>query len=292
LTTNGGDPDPDTWGLSSAPTKLISTFAYTTPQATTCASASPCNVGPILAPPNISSDNDHNLWVFFGTGRFLNNGDKTNPDIQHYFGVKDCIPTGGCSDQTVERNTLFNSSGVTVCTSCASDQNVSYDSGATYTGGFSTGVSTLLNNVQNADGWFTTLPLTRERNLSTGTVVGGTVFFTTFVPTSDICKASGDGYLYALYYQTGTAYTQSAIGESAVGTNTVANRSISLGAGLPSQMAIQLGAQGAGADGTVSSSGCTSGMTGFIQASTGALGQLCGSTAGPAWSRMVAWRDI
>lgn len=292
LTTNGGDPDPDTWGLSSAPTKLISTFAYTTPQATTCTSASPCNVGPVLVAPALSTDDNHNLWVFFGTGRFLSNVDKTNQDIQHYFGVKDCVVTGGCSDQTVERNNLYNVSGVTVCTSCAAGANVSTDGGATYTSGFSTGVSSLVDNVLNADGWFTTLPSTRERNLSTATVVGGTVFFTTFVPTSDICKASGDGYLYALYYLTGTAYTQSAIGESAVGSNTIANRSISLGAGLPSQMAIQLGSQGSGTDGTVSSSGCTSGMTGFIQASTGALGQLCGSTAGPAWSRMVAWRDL
>jgi type IV pilus assembly protein PilY1 len=292
LTTDGGDPDPDNWGLSSAPTKLISTFAYTTSQAATCANASPCKLGPALAAPTLSSDDNNNLWVFFGTGRFLNTGDKTNSDIQHYFGVKDCIATGGCSDQTVERNNLQNVSGVTVCTSCASTANVSTDGGATYTGGFSTGVSSLVNNVQNADGWFTTLPTTKERNLSVATILGGTVFFTTFVPTSDICGASGDGHLYALYYLTGTAYTQSSIGETAVGSNTVAGRSISLGAGLPSQMAIQLGAQGSGTDGTVSSAGCTGGLTGFIQASTGALGQICGHAAETAWSRMIAWRDL
>src|SRR5205823_1871083 len=104
LTTNCSSPsvdctNPDIWGITSSgsqvPTALISTFAYTTSQATTCASASPCNVGPITAAPTLTQDDTHNLWLFFGTGRFFSNNDKSNVDIQHFFGVKECIIFAG-----------------------------------------------------------------------------------------------------------------------------------------------------------------------------------------------------
>ena len=116
------------------------------------------------------------------------------------------------------------------------------------------------------------------------------MFFTTFVPSSDVCLGvGGDGFLYALFYLTGTAYTESVIGTVPDGANTNLLRSISLGSGLPSQMAIQLGAQGTGTSGTTSGSGCVGGVTGFIQTSSGALSQVCGKTALSSWSRYITW---
>jgi type IV pilus assembly protein PilY1 len=118
------------------------------------------------------------------------------------------------------------------------------------------------------------------------------VFFTTFIPTTDICQATGTGQLYAVYYLTGGPYTASAIGAVQSGTNTLASKSLSLGQGLPSQMAIQIGAQGSGTSGTASSAGCAGRITGFIQSSTGVLGQTCGSPPGPFLSRLISWRDL
>jgi type IV pilus assembly protein PilY1 len=307
LTTANGNTDPDTWGVASAPTKLISTFAYTAPQATTCASASPCNVGPISTAPVLSQDDTRNIWVFFGTGRFFGSSDKTNTDVQHFFGVKDCIVTGVCTDQSVERNNLFNSSGLVTCSSCASGTNVSTTgSTSSFTIGFSAGGGNLVNNVQNMDGWFTTFnDPTRalltppqptmtlgERSVSTSTLIGGTVFFTTFTPTADICEAAGTGQLYAVFYLTGGPYMQSAIGTTTSGGNTLVKKSLSLGQGLPSQMAMQIGAQGSGGSGTSSSAGCAGSVTGYIQASTGVLGSFCGTPGFSVWSRMVSWRDL
>jgi hypothetical protein len=57
-------------------------------------------------------------------------------------------------------------------------------------------------------------------------------------------------------------------------------------------MAVQLGSEGTGASGTVSGSGCSGRITGFIQASTGVLGQTCGSAAQQFWSRLLSWRDL
>src|SRR5207253_5124156 len=190
LTTNGGDTNPDNWGINTGcsgstrcPSKLISTFAYTTPQATTCTNASPCNVGPITTAPALTQDDTHNLWLFFGTGRFNTSSDKSNTDIQHFLGVKDCIISSGCTNQTVERNNLFNSSNVVTCSSCASGSNVSTTgSTSSFDIAFSAGGGSLVNNIQNMDGWFTTFndPLRTpslmpgERNLSSATLLGGT----------------------------------------------------------------------------------------------------------------------
>src|SRR5207253_1868070 len=106
--------------------------------------------------------------LFFGTGRYYTATDKCtvpiqatidkcNVDIQHFFGVKDCIVSSACTDQTVERNNLFNASNVVTCSSCAADTNVSTTGGTSgFTIGFSAGGGSLVNNVQNGDGWFTT----------------------------------------------------------------------------------------------------------------------------------------
>ena len=302
LTTNGGDTNPDTWGVSTGctgttrcPTKLLSTFAYTTTQATTCTSASPCNVGPVTAAAALTSDNTNNIWVLFGTGRFFSNNDKSNVDIQHYFGVKDSFITAGSPAQTTERNNLFNSSGLVVCSNCSSGGNVSTTGSTT---SFDTGPSSLLAQVLNVDGWFTTFSnppaaLTPgERNLNPGTLVGGTLFFTTFTPVADICTASGTGLLYAVFYQTGGPQKDSALGTTASGSNLLVNKSVSLGQGLPSQAAIQIGAQGSGTSGASSSAGCAGRTTIYIQSSTGVLGQNCGKPALSVWSRIVSWRDL
>src|SRR5207249_4671902 len=60
LTTNDGDINPDNWGIASGTgqslTSLISTFAYSTPKASTCTNNSPCNVGPITTAPTLTQD--------------------------------------------------------------------------------------------------------------------------------------------------------------------------------------------------------------------------------------------
>lgn len=297
LTTNRST-NLDLWGISSGPnrvpTKLLSRFVSSS-SAATCPSNS-CFVGPVTSKAALTSDDNSNVWVFFGSGRFFSNNDKVNQDLQYYFGVKDSFITQGSPAQTVERSNLFDSSNIVVCTVCdpaSAGNNVSIN-GDTTASGFNMTFDSLIQQIQsqNMDGWVTTLLGPRERNLSPGTLIGGTLFFTTFEPVSDICKAAGDGFLYALYYQTGGPYTSSAIGTTTTGGVTTASRSIALGSGLPSQMAVQLGSQGTGASGTVSGSGCSGRITGFIQASTGVLGQTCGQAALEFWSRLLSWRDL
>jgi type IV pilus assembly protein PilY1 len=131
-----------------------------------------------------------------------------------------------------------------------------------------------------------------ERNVTPAIILGGTIFFTTFTPTGDICVAAGTGLLYGVFYQTGGPFSGSAVGESVAGSNTLVNKTLSLGQGMPSQANIHIGAQGTGATGSINSgSGCVGSVTIYSQSSTGALTGVCGKTNNP-WSRMIAWRDL
>src|SRR3989449_10294187 len=283
------------WGLSSGssqvPTVLLATFPCTP---TPCTGTT--NVGPITAGSTVSADDTNSIWVFFGTGRFFTQADKGSTDAQFFFGVKDPVAnTTSCfesSPTSCQRNDLLDVSNVTVCVvgvgSCDTSNQVTGLAGvSTFSG---TGTTSLAGVVANKQGWFVTYPTAGERALSNPTLLGGTVFFTTFIPVNDICIASGNGNLYALFYLTGSAYSQATIGTSRRGA-TVA-KTISLGTGLPSQMAVQIGAQGAGTSRLSSTSGCAGRVTGYIQASTGVLGQLCGQPAFSVWSRMISWRDL
>jgi len=283
------------WGILSGsnrvPTVLLSTFACSP---TPCTGAT--KVGPITAGSTVAADDTNNIWVYFGTGRFFAQADKGNTDAQYFFGVKDPVAnTTSCpetSTNSCQRNDLVDVSNVTVCVvgvgSCNTSNQVTGLTGvSTFSGTSSTSLSGFVANKQ---GWFVTYPVAGERDLSSPTILGGTVFFTTFIPVNDICTASGDGNLYALFYLTGSAYKQSTIGTTSGGANVA--KSLSLGTGLPSQMAVQIGAQGSGGSGASSSAGCAGRVTGYIQASTGVLGSLCGTPALSVWSRMVSWRDM
>lgn len=281
----GGNTTASSWGYNAGsggvPTVLLATFP----------SGGSTLVGPVTAAPTVTADDASKMWVFFGTGRFYSAADKANTDTQYFFGVKDPVAIGACTQSSVtscQKSNLLNVSNVTICVVCTGGTNqVTGVTGVTTFSG--TATTTLEGLVQSMDGWYTTLPTSGERVLSAPTVLGGTVFFTTFIPTTDICSAAGNGNVYALYYKTGSAYKQSVIGTYTSGSNTNVLRSMSLGTGLPSQMAVQIGAQGSGASGSSSGSGCAGRVTGFIQGSTGVLNQFCGKPALSSWSRYVSW---
>ncbi|WP_447974853.1 pilus assembly protein [Nitrospira sp. Kam-Ns4a] len=296
LTTNQGDISLSNWGNSRVPSVLLGTFPAggTTP------------VGPITAAPTAAADDSNHLWVYFGTGRYFSTADKSNLDIQYFFGVKDpCTTDISATCQGAQRNNLLNVSTATICSVCATaGQNVSGVTNpatgtpiTTFDGAGST--TTLQGLVGSMDGWVTDLLPTDtrlaqgERVLSAPTIIGGIVFFTTFIPNTDICSASGNGNLYALFYLTGTAYKESVVGTQASGSITKVLRSISLGQGLPSQVQVHLGDQGTGSLGQAGSganpSGCTGRLYGLVQASNGVTNQFCGKSAATAWSRYLSW---
>lgn len=277
-----------TWGIASGgnriPTEILDTFP---PSGTTF------YMGPIVSAPTVTLDDAGKTWVFFGTGRYFSSADKTNADTQYFFGIKDSVMSGDCaggqtSSTNCHDNDLVNVSSAQVCVvgvgtcGAGTDQVTGVTGVTTFTG---TGTTSLIGLVQSKDGWYTTLPASRERVLVNPTLIGGIAFFPSFTPDNNICAATGSSNLYALFYLTGSAYTESIIGTTASGSNQIVNRSMSLGTGLAAQMAIHLGSQGSGAVG----GGCQGGMGGFINTSSGNIAQTCAKTAFSVRSHYVAW---
>lgn len=193
---------------------------------------------PITAAPSVGIDCEMNRWVFFGTGRFFDRNDANNSDQQTYYGTKEPLDSNGdmtWAEITSRSADLLDVSNAEVFT----DEKVTGVTGVT-------NWDELLDTIRVKKGWFLNFSELKERNLSQATLLGGVLNFTTYVPSLDPCEFEGEGYLYALYYITGTAYYESVIGTLA-GTQGQPEKvlpKLYLGKGVPASPAIFLGGGG------------------------------------------------
>lgn len=264
------DPDPTKWELS----EFIN------------------QVKPLLVGESISKDATNNLWVFFGTGRLWRIEDKTNSDQQKIYGIKDgCWKGGG----TTRLSTVDANNDVTLGasdTACpvtytlgnllnVSSTEVKVATGDTQISGFTTGTvsyQTLISRARAAHGWYSNLTDPAgpsERVISKSVILGGVVLFTTFTPNPDPCSFQGDSNLYALYYETGTAYIKPVIGTTGSGATETILKSQSLGKGMPTTVGVAVGKK----------------TKGFIQTSTGTIVEVEAQPALGIRSGPLGWRE-
>jgi len=164
-------------------------------------------------------------------------------------------------------NNILDVSNVQICVTCAAGSNqVNGVSGTTT-------YPALISLVKSRDGWVTNLPTAGERSIVPPTIIAGAVLFPTFIPTNDICVAAGNSNLYGLFYKTGSAYSEPIMGVNASGQS---NRGVSLGEGLASQVAIQMGA-------------APTGVAGFYQTSGANINKITPKTPLSGWSEYVSW---
>jgi len=255
-----------TWGIASGvnrtPTEMLDTFNI---------GAGWAYLGPVISSPTVTLDDVGEVWVFFGTGRFMSVADKSATSTQYLVGLKDSVlRAGGCAQTTATScwdNNLLDVSNVQICVSCAAGSNQVNGVAGTTT------YPALISLVQSRDGWVTNLPASGERSVVPPTIIAGAVLFPTFIPMNDICVAVGNSNLYGLFYKTGTAYSSPIMGVNAAGQS---NRSVSLGEGLASSVAIQIGA-------------APTGVAGFYQTSGATIGKITPKTPLSAWSEYVSW---
>ncbi|MBI3606442.1 MAG: hypothetical protein HY207_00570 [Nitrospirae bacterium] len=229
---------------------------------------------PLLVTPATSKDDLNNLWVFFGTGRFLSVSDKSNADLQTIYGIKDPCWTrttaGTLCASTYTKTDLLDSTNVLV----SRTQGPTQVSGSTAAcGGTATcDFNQLVKTARSKQGWFVDLSSATpsERVLSPGAVLGGIAMFTSFIPNSDICALLGDSFVWALYYETGTAFYKPVIGDD----GTHIDKRDTLGKGLPTTVGLAIGQE----------------TTGFVQTSTGTIVQV--TTQNPDdRSRVINWME-
>lgn len=171
---------------------------------------------PITAAPVLSIDTKDNAWVFFGTGRYLSDADKTNIDQQYIFGIKDPFFNRN-HDTLANYPSALYGDGYYHNTSAAltldktdlfdADPYIVLNGGAVYDGtSFFGNYNDLIAEARKKDGWYRNLTISGERNFTKPAIIGGTLLVSTFVPNDDICGAGGKSYLYGLFYETGTAF--------------------------------------------------------------------------------------
>lgn len=253
---------PNSWGIASGgsriPTEMIDTFSDPV--------FGTVEMGPVTASPTWTLDDSNQVWIFFGTGRYIGNSDKVDNNIQRLFGMKDSVVNGTCnevSQTSCWTNNLVDATNAVVCIVCNSSTNQVKDptnpSVTTFNG---TGTTSMIGLVASKDGWRVTMsgPFSISTATSTGTITtnyssersvvnptlfGGTIFFPTFSPTADFCGSDGISFLYALFYKTGTASTSPVIGTSTSGGNTNVTTKIQLGVGMASALSVHVGNEGA-----------------------------------------------
>lgn len=116
------------------------------------------------------------VWLFFGTGRYLNVNDPSNADQQTWYGIMDGAIITGRTE--LDSRTITNVGDERVITSA----------------------STLTSGKK---GWYMDLIDTRERIVDMPLMVGPELVMNTTIPDTNVCNPSGSGYLMAVSPYTG-----------------------------------------------------------------------------------------
>lgn len=216
---------------------------------------------PVTAPASASKDAKGNLWVFFGTGKFLHTNDKTTTDSQAFYGIKDvCKPwlleNYGCTD-TVLAGDLLETTNAVVSAGGGSVTGVDVPEVKNW--------ATLLSAINGKNGWYLNFSHSGERNYVKPLILGGLVVWATYIPNSDICTPEGDSYVYAVYYETGTAYKEYVFVEEKMTQPETVGSVKYLGKGAPSSLV-----------GMITKKGTAKGLA---QTSTGAIKEIEFETA-------------
>ena len=143
------------------------------------------------------------------------------------------------------------------------------------------GFRELVAEARTRDGWVRTLQTPKERALTKPVVLGGLVLFTTYVPQEEVCAFGGESYLYALYFESGTAYSKPVFEDGYVtidGVTAIRDR-LRLGRGMASSVGIHVGRQPDGR------------ATGFVQQSTGAIEAIDLDPAFSIRSGYISWEE-
>lgn len=234
---------------------------------------------PITAAPTSAVDGMGRNWVFFGTGRYFTTTDALDLSVHSYYGIKEPIDSSGNKlwwdvDRT---NDLIDTTNFQIFNDM--NRTVSF-------GGLSSTWAELISQQRLKGGWVLDFlsdsgEAQGERNLGQATLLGGVLSYTTFTPSSNICIAGGESSLWALYYETGTAYYQNIFGTTEVVFNgetmDMSLRKISLGEGLATTPNLHVG----GADGS----------TAFVQTSTGDIIRVEQDNPLPTKSGRASWKQ-
>jgi type IV pilus assembly protein PilY1 len=156
---------------------------------------------PIQAQPICTVDYNSDVYIYFGTGKYVEASDMSDVSPQTYYCIIDRH-----DGQTVDKNELV-------------DQ------------------TRTINKVAAAPGWYVDLEnLPGERVTEPNAIVAGIVYFTSYAPRSAPCSSGGVSYLYGVQFRNGAAYD----GDEDSDNDTISGRSSEIGDGIVAKPVIDI----------------------------------------------------
>lgn len=230
------------------------------------------SAAPVFAAPNFTKDEFGNLWVFFATGKYLTQADKTISYNNYIIGfIDDFSNTTTPSDLIDVTNNLTISVTPTIIDRmCICDPNGCSNKDVVIDAFGSLPISI------PQKGWY--IKLTNEAVISQAEIFGGILNLLSLELSQDICSMAGNTGLYSLFYKTGTPSPK----PNLISPNTVVddtlNAKVSLGVGIPPL----------GNPFQITSSGGEQ-FQSYIQISTGVMLKLQQQTAQGYGGRFLLW---
>lgn len=186
-------------------------------------------IGPVTtAIGKLQDRRNHKLWLYTGSGRYFYKGDVSS-SAGKILGIKEPCYSAVNDD-------IYSTSAISGQATKCTDTIVFADADfADQSNGAS------LNTVDNKKGWFipleaedTTNHYGAERIITEPvTTPNGAVFFTSFMPSTDICNYGGNSYMWGMRYDTGGAANTSQLqGKALVQVSTGAFEEINLSTAL------------------------------------------------------------
>lgn len=154
----------------------------------------------IQAPPTVTVDYDNTVFIYFGTGKYVDPADMTTTTAQTFYCIKD------------------------------------NHSGSSLTLGNLVNQTTAVNNVAAARGWYISLPASGERVTEPAALVAGVVYFTSFAPSDVKCGSGGESWLYSVKWRNGAAHDD----DDNDANDTASGRSTTMGDGITARPVIDI----------------------------------------------------
>jgi Tfp pilus tip-associated adhesin PilY1 len=144
------------------------------------------------------------IWLYFGTGKYDEPGDKTNAQTQYFIGLKDwaddmyhpAVPKYDLDD-LVTLEARLATGEVTIEGETVAFKYRTINNDNPYNDPFK------IELYNNQSGWNGPSLIASERILVKPLVAGGIIYFVTFIPSENVCAGNGESWLFAVDYNTG-----------------------------------------------------------------------------------------
>jgi type IV pilus assembly protein PilY1 len=171
--------------------------------------------GPVTTGINRLQDRKNKkLWLYFGTGRYFFTDDDSG-SLRYIMGVQDRCYT---SNNAIDKNCDTTSTGA------AGTDPQSTGKGKVLALSDLADNTSVCSDMSGKKGWYFTLRgqdtdnfMGSERVITDAVALGsGVVLYTTFMPTTDVCKFGGTSFMYAIKYDSGCTPTRTSLGSTKV----------------------------------------------------------------------------